>query len=101
VSATPFHRHLRPTGVGAPKLARRVRLESVALTRNTLSTVDYRPLTGGRATPANESAHRTLELHPHACFGQRCGRAPWADPAARGLRSNQLQTTVEPGRVLT
>jgi hypothetical protein len=101
VSAAPFRHHLRSTGVGAPKLARRVRLESVALTGNTLSTVDYHPLTGSRATPANESAHHTLEPHPHACSGQRCGRAPWADPAARGLRSNRPQTTVEPGRVLT
>jgi hypothetical protein len=55
VSAAPLRRHLHPTGVGAPKLARRVCLESVALTTKTLSTVDCRPLAGGLATPAAES----------------------------------------------
>jgi hypothetical protein len=97
VSASP----LRLTGVGAPMLVRCVRLELVALIGKTLSTVDCCPLTGGLTTPAVESAHRTPEPHPRVCSGQRCGHAPWAGPAAHGLRSNRPQTTVEPGRVLT
>jgi hypothetical protein len=71
-------------GVGAPKLARRVCLESVTLTGKTLSAVGSHPLAGNLATPAAESTHRT----------------PWAGPAARGLRSSRPQTIVELGRVL-
>jgi hypothetical protein len=62
-------------GVGAPNLARRVRLESVALNGKTLSAVGCRPLAGGLATPAAKSAHRASELHPRTCSRQHCGRA--------------------------
>jgi hypothetical protein len=75
VSAAPLRCHLRPMAVGAPMLARHVRLESVALTGKTLPVVGCRPLTGGLATSAAESAHRTPEPHPCARSGQRCGRA--------------------------
>jgi hypothetical protein len=80
VSVAPLHRHLRPTGVGAPKLVRRVRLESVALIGKTLSTVGCHPLAGGLATPATEITPHAPEPHPRARSGQRCGRALVGQP---------------------
>jgi hypothetical protein len=75
VSAAPLRRYLHPTGVGALKLARHVRLKSVTLTGKTLSAMGCRPLVGGLVTPAAESTQRTPEPHPRARSGKRCGRA--------------------------